>query len=121
MGIDRIFMCKPDQDISILIPDNDNLPLDQFNNAMEIYRDPEKVLIRVRIDGPCLRDMAEQTGMDPLSMEAVQALGIVGSYIGETLEDVFARWPELAGDRTVGWDEYLNSITAPIVSRAVWA
>ncbi len=121
MGIDRIFQCKPDQDISMLAPDTDVLTLDQFNNAMEIYRDSSKVIIRVRLDDPCLQVMAEQTGMDPLSVDAVQALGIEGSYIGATLEDVFARWPELAGDKIVGQDENGNDIVVPIVSRAVWA
>ena len=121
MGIDRIFKCAPDQDISLLIPDGDNLPLDQWNNAMEIYRDEEKVVVRVRLDEACLRDMAEQTGMDPLTLEAVMTIDIAGSYVGETLESVFARWPELAGDKVVEHDEDGNEIMAPIVSRAVWA
>ena len=121
MGIDRIFQCKPGQDITLLIPDGDSLPLDQFNNAMEIYRDDEKVLVMVRLDKGCLDAIRYQTDMEPLSIGAVLALNFSGSYAGETLKDVFKWWPELDGERVVGQDEEDNDITVPIVSRSVWA
>ena len=123
--IDRYFVCLPDQAANykaILMPDNDNLPIDIFINAMEIYRDEEKVILRVRLDMRTITELQNQTECaDPLSLEAVGLLGITGAYVGPTLESVFEKYHELEGQVQTGEDEEGDPIMTDIVSRATWA
>ena len=119
MIADRIFQCEPGQDIRLLIPDNDVLPLDFLNNVFEIYRDQKKVIILARLGDSELDAIKDITELDPLTVEAVKALGIEGSYIGETLDDLFLKYPVLKGNEItiVDWE----TISTPIVSIKTWA
>ena len=123
--IDRFFVVRPDQAANykaVLMADNDLLPIDVFVNAMDIYRDTEKVLLRVRLDMPTINELQEQTSCaDPLSLEAVEVLEIVNTYVGPTLESIFTIWPELEGKVQSGTDEDGSPIMTDIVSTGVWA
>ena len=125
MSIDRFFVCKPDQHSgykSFLMDDDDVLPLDTFINALPIYSDNEKVILRVRLDMPTIVELQNQTECaDPLSLEAVEALGITKAYIGPTIESVFEKYPELEGQRQSGVDDEGNPVMVDIVSRGTWA
>ena len=125
MSIDRFFVVRPDQSAghkALLMDDLDVLPLDTFINAMSIYRDSEKVILRVRLGNGTIAELQNQTDCaDPLSLEAVSLLGITKAYIGPTLESVFLKYPELKGQRQSGVDEDGNPVMVDIVSRGTWA
>lgn len=103
MGINLYFECKPELYDSrlcelSLMPDNDVLPVDRLRNCFELYRDSEKVLVVYRADTETIAELQNQTECNnPLSQEAVDSLGITGSYIGNVFEDIFVRYPELEG------------------------
>lgn len=107
MGINLYFECKPEYYDSrlcelSLMPDNDVLPVDKLRNCFELYRDSEKIIVVYRADPGTISELQNQTEcFNPLSQEAVDSLGITGSYIGNLFEDIFVRYPELTGTVTV--------------------
>lgn len=108
--VDVFFVVKPEHIVEhnkmALIPDDDILPLDILNNAFVIYQDEDKAIIQYRADIKTIRTLAEQSGcQNPLSQEAVDILGFTNSYLGRSLDDVFVRFPELAGTRQVETEE----------------
>lgn len=89
----RYFSIHPDQIENykaIFVPDNDLLPLDRNPNCKVLadLEDGRKVchvlLGPVQLDA--MRELAEVD--DPLSMEAVETLGLLGSYLGQTPDEV---------------------------------
>lgn len=105
--VDLYFECKPENyDPELcqlsLLPDGDILPIDKLTNCFELYRDDQKVIVKYRADALSINELQNQTGCEnPLSQEAVDLLGITGSYIGNQREDIFLRYPELDGVKTV--------------------
>jgi hypothetical protein len=109
MGVTRFFKCTPEQSEgfnSTLMPDGDTLALDVFKNSKEVYRDETMVICHVILDDITLTMITEMTEVgDPLSIEAVKALGIQGSYAGKDRTEVLVNFPELVGQKKVGVDE----------------
>jgi hypothetical protein len=91
----RYFAVQPDQckDFkAIFVSDSDLLPLDQLPNAKQLaVLSDGRVLIHALL-GPvqldAMRELAEVD--DPLSMEAVETLGLLNSYLGQTPDEVRA-------------------------------
>lgn len=101
-GVDIYFIVLPEQVLTgyrmALIPDNDVLALDVLINAVELYRDSEKAIVKYRADAKTIAVLQEHSGCEtPLTQEAVDALGFTGSYIGRSLADVIEKYPELDG------------------------
>lgn len=121
MGIDLYFECSPEYYDSrlcelSLMPDNDVLPVDLLRNCFELYRDDDKVIVVYRADPGTIAELQNQTeSVNPLSQEAVDSLGIIGSYIGNLFDDIFVRYPELKGTAAVQTDE--GEIEVDIVRR----
>ena len=121
MKVDVFFVVKPEQIIKetnrlALIPDTDILPLDILNNCFVIYEDDEKAIVQCRIDKKTIGVLAEHSECEnPLSQEAVDNLGITNSYLGRSLDDVFIRFPELAGTREVETED--GTIQVDIIQR----
>ena len=109
MSVDIFFECKPERarnNKMELWPDSDVLPLDYLHNSFVIYQDETKAIIKYRADDNTIKELQEQTGCaDPLSQEAVDILGITGSYLGRSITDVFTKYPELGGTRTLSTDD----------------
>lgn len=120
MGIDLFFECKPEYYDSrlcelSLMPDSDVLPVDRLRNCFELYRDSEKVIVVYRADPGTIAELQNQTEcINPLSQEAVDSLGITGSYIGNLFEDIFVRYPELKNTKTIITED--GNIEIPIVN-----
>ena len=99
-----------------LYDDTDILPLDRLQNAFIVYKDDDKAIVQYRADNLTIKELAEQSEcLDPLSQEAVDNLGISGKYLGRTLSDVFLKYPELAGTRTIETDD--GTVEVDIVRR----
>lgn len=99
-----------------LMPDGDVLPVDRLRNCFELYRDETKVIVVYRADPGTIAELQNQTECaNPLSQEAVDSLGITGSYIGNLFDDIFVRYPELTGTTMVQTDE--GEIEVDIVRR----
>lgn len=90
---------------AMLIPDHDDLPI----SNLKIIRYPYPVndgrfIVKVELPKYMLQALAEACGSydiaDPLTMEGVAALGIGGSYVGISRNDVLERFPELDGFET---------------------
>ena len=122
--IKRFFKVTPEQYANhraTLIPDGDTLPIDILENAGVVYQDDEKVILCVILHSSQLKDIADIAEVeDPLSVEAVVAMGIQGSYCGENYTDeeyqgLFWYFPELAGEHKVGVDEEGNDVMVPKV------
>jgi hypothetical protein len=91
----RYFAVHPDQckDFkAIFVPDSDLLPLDQLPNAKQLaVLSDGRVLIHALLGPVQLDAMRELAGVeDPLSLEAVETLGLLNSYLGQTPDEVRA-------------------------------
>jgi len=120
MEINVFFECKPEHlkpgNRLDLYDDTDILPLDRLQNAFIVYKDDDKAIVQYRADNLTIKELAEQSEcLDPLSQEAVDNLGISGKYLGRTLSDVFLKYPELAGTRTIETDD--GTVEVDIVRR----
>lgn len=126
----RFFNLNPDQHVgykAVLVPDNDILPLYTFNNAAEIYRDYEKVIVSAIISPELLSEIKAITECDPLSIEAVHELDIADSYCGKDYTDepvagLFWYFPELSGKHKIGIDpDTGQDIMMDIAKRVEWS
>ena len=94
--VDGYFKVHPSQISgykSTLIPDSDILPLDTLINVLVLFQDETKAIILARLDAPTIAELQAQTGCEnPMSIEAVEILDIVGSDQGEA-----AVWKILPG------------------------
>ena len=120
MKIDVFFEMKPAHldsgNRARLYDDQDILPLTELQNAFVIYQDDDKAIVQYRADNLTIAELKNQSECaDPLSQEAVDALGITGKYLGRTVDDVFVKYPELAGTRMVDTDE--GDVEVDIVRR----
>ena len=103
MYVDRYFLTTPQHYHhyrATLMSDGDVLPILRHINASPVYEDNEKVIVKVRLDrnsALAVYDMVQTS--NPFSAETITALGILNAYLGETLDDVYARFPELDGVR----------------------
>jgi len=131
MAVARFFKCSPDQSLgfkSTLIPDGDVLPLDLFHNSKEVYRDDTMVINHVLLSDDTITVMTDslEEGVDPLTIEGVQALGITGSYCGmeyshEPMAGLFWFYPALDAQKLIGQDEEGNDVFTDVVLRHSWA
>ena len=121
--ITRFFECDVSRyDIKrcrmLLVGDNgrDILPIDFLHNSVIIAKIGDKYVLKVWLDSETIKELQDQTGCaDPLSLEAVQILGITESYIGPTIHHVTGRYPELRGSYVSGTDESgVNILTLKI-------
>ena len=80
-------------------------------------------LVNAAIGPEEIKLFQEVTGLENIFCpEAVEAMGIQEMYVGRTLDDVFARWPELAGQVEVVDTETGYTIRKDIISRvSPWA
>lgn len=80
-------------------------------------------LVNAAIGPEEIKLFQEVTGLDNIFCpEAVEAMGIQEMYVGRTLDDVFARWPELAGQVEVVDTETGETTMKDIISRvSPWA
>ena len=120
MKVDVFFEMKPAHldagNRARLYDDQDILPLTELQNAFVIYKDDDKAIVQYRADNMTIAELQDQSECaDPLSQEAVDALGITGKYLGRTIDDVFAKYPELAGTRTVETED--GDVEVDIVRR----
>lgn len=90
----------------------------RIKNAKTMYTFQDgKKLVSVIIGPEEITEFQAVTGMEDIfSMEAVSLLGIGEFYVGMTLQDIFDRWPELAGREEAGTDEDGNII----YREAIW-
>ena len=88
----RYFAIHPDniQDYrALFVPDNDFLPLDENPNCKVLADYDGKKVVHVLLGSIQLENMREIAGVNnPLSMEAVGILGLSGSYLGATPDEV---------------------------------
>jgi hypothetical protein len=120
MKVDVFFEMKPAHldpgNRARLYDDQDILPLTELQNAFVIYKDDDKAIVQYRADNMTIAELQDQSECaDPLSQEAVDILGITGKYLGRTIDDVFVKYPELAGTRTVETED--GDIEVDIVRR----
>lgn len=120
MKVDVFFEMKPAHldtgNRARLYDDQDILPLTELQNCFVIYQDSDKAIVQYRADNMTIAELQSQSECaDPLSQEAVDILGITGKYLGRTVNDVFTKYPELAGTRTVETEE--GPIEVDIVRR----
>ena len=115
--ITRYFQINPDNVKGFkadLFSDHDFLPISNLKiipgplleNGLQLVKaELPRYLVKVMCD-----NCADFGIKDPLTPEGVVALDIVGSYAGETREEVLQRFPELQGTVKVGVDEDGNDI-----------
>jgi len=120
MKVDVFFECLPGHikpgNRMELYDDQDIVPLDRLNNCFVVYSDEEKAIVQYRADNLTIAELQYQSECaDPLSQEAVDNLGITGKYLGRTIDDVFVKYPELAGTRTIEAED--GDIEVDIVRR----
>lgn len=90
-----------------LIPNSDILPLDKLE-ATVIYQDVTHSLVSVLLSMDQVADISDLAESDdPLSMAAVEDLGIDGQYMGMDLDEVLGRWESVSGvaldlDKVIG-------------------
>jgi len=93
MIVSRYFILSPEQVSgfkAILVPDNDLLTLDEIPNCKVLAETSDgKKVVHVLL-GPVqlnnMKELAEVT--DPLTLSAVETLGLTNCYLGETPQDV---------------------------------
>ena len=124
MLIDRYFLTTPQHFSNYqatLMSDNDVLPILRHINAFPVYEDEKKVIVKVRLDRNSATVILDMVDTDtPFAPDTIAALGIMNAYLGETLDDVYARFPELDGVRQ--WvDEEGVEHSTPIVKDTVIA
>jgi hypothetical protein len=130
MPAQRFFKTTPDlhngYSTALMCDNGDILPLDVLRNSREIYRDETKVIVHALISDRLMADIVDLAEVEnPLSPEAVQALGIVNAYCGEEYSSepykgLFWYFPDLAGQRVGGQDEDGNDIMVDKVLRHTW-
>ena len=106
---------------AVIVPNNDNLPLDQIPNSKQLATLADgRVILHVVLSLSMIKDLQEITGIaDPLSIEAVTALGLGNTYIGPTRQDVLDMFPELDGTRTITLED-CTAIEEPILPLHEW-
>ena len=112
--ITRYFCVEPNQAQgykSVLVPDNDILPLSNLESMIVGTLADGRKIIHAVIPDWLVQEMQEQTGLEnPLTIEGLQALDIMGKWAGMNRESVFEYFPELAGQYQAGVDEEGNPI-----------
>lgn len=120
--IDRYFLTTPEHYSNYkatLLADDDILPILRHINAFPVYQDNEKVIVKVRLDKNSAAAITDMVDIDnPFAPDAIAALGIMNAYLGETLADVYARFPEL-DDVTTWIDEEGVEHSTPLVKDTV--
>lgn len=106
MKVGVFFECKPSHILPhnqvALYDDQDIIPLDILHNCFVIYQDDDKSIVQYRADNLTIQELAIQAEYDdPLSLIAVENLGISSKYLGRSLDDVFVKYPNLAGKRSI--------------------
>lgn len=66
-------------------------------NAFSLHEDSEKIIVLVRISNDNLKMYIESVpeGIEPWSHAGVEAVGLKNSYLGHTIEEVIALFPEI--------------------------
>lgn len=97
----------------------------KIKNVFTLHTFPDgQKLVNAAIGPEEIKLFREVTGLDDIFCpEAVEAMGIQALYVGRTLDDVFARWPELAGQVNAGVDpDTGETLYRDIISRvSPWA
>lgn len=109
---------------AILYPDGgDNLPLSDL--PVTVYPHPVndgRYLVKANLTQYILSAMADGLNAETvLSPAGVVELDIVGSYAGETRDEVLLKFPELAGQVQVGTDEQGQPIMVDKFPRKRWS
>ena len=115
----RYFVLPPDhidRFRAIVEPDNDVLPLDELPNCAQLATtDDGRVILHVQLGRVQIANIAGLSDVaDPLGPEAIEALGITGSFVAQSRDGVLAQFPELDGTHTV---EYTDPETGETVTR----
>ena len=123
MLIDRYFVVEPEhnkQGRVLLVPDNDVLGIAVLINAFVIFRDSERVIVKVRLNEITAKHLSEMVNTDLDNTETVKSLGITGRYIGKDFSDIYKRFPDL--DKKVKYkDEDGTTFELPLVKDMVIA
>ena len=122
--ITRYFIVEPEQAEgykSNLVPDNDILPLSNLESVIVATLEDGRKIVHAIIPDWLIAEMQEQTGLEnPLTLEGVQALGIMGRWAGQDRDSVLEYFPELQGQKEIGVDEEGNPIFVDKLMKHKW-
>jgi hypothetical protein len=102
-----------------LIPNNDFLIIDEIPNSVKVYRDLEKIILHTVIHQNQI-EVLESLAEVETEIELITALEIQGVWLGETLEDVYAKYPEL--NKTTNYTDLETGETyeMPLIRKHNW-
>lgn len=94
--------------------EDDLLSMDAFRNSLVLYSDAEKTIIVACMEPRTIEAFLAETDGAPLTAETAEDLHIGSYYLGKSFDDIFTRFPELSGTKTIVTED--GSIERPIVT-----
>lgn len=99
MRAERYFAVNPDQCKNfraVFVPENDVLPLDELPNCKQLCKLSDgRALLHVLFGDIQIQNVREIAEVEnPLTMEAIDFLGLTNSYVGMTPDEVQANTDE---------------------------